>query len=114
MPIEVRLQDVRRLDFFCFMAAPHSLLDAGGAEWAKIRTMVDELPAGKSVQVGMNFVSGGQTATTTTRVLCIPLDWLSHFAYTVLQLPNVSAVTYGRGVGHVPASKGYTSALLTW
>ncbi|MFM7984440.1 MAG: hypothetical protein ACKPKO_34455, partial [Candidatus Fonsibacter sp.] len=31
-----------------------------------------------------------------------------------MQLPNVAAVMYGRGVGHIPASKGYTSALLMW
>ncbi|MFM7985136.1 MAG: hypothetical protein ACKPKO_38040, partial [Candidatus Fonsibacter sp.] len=116
LPIEVRLQDVRRhLDFFCFMAAPHSLLDAGRAEWARIRTMVDELPAGKSVQVGMTFAScGGQSATTTTHVLGVSLAWLSHFAYTVLQFPNVTAVMYGRGVGHIQASKGYASAQLMW
>ncbi|MFM7989360.1 MAG: hypothetical protein ACKPKO_59605, partial [Candidatus Fonsibacter sp.] len=78
-------------------------------------TMVDELPAGKSVQVGVTFASGiGQSATTTTRVFGVPLAWLSHFAYTVLQLPNVTVVIYGRGVGHVPASKGYTLALLMW
>ncbi|MFM7987289.1 MAG: hypothetical protein ACKPKO_49045, partial [Candidatus Fonsibacter sp.] len=89
-------------------------LDAGRAEWARIRTMVDEVPAGKSVQVGMNFASGNQSFTASTRTPGTPLDWLSHFAYTVLQLPNVSAVVYGRGVGHIPASKGYTSALLMW
>ncbi|MFM7983957.1 MAG: hypothetical protein ACKPKO_31995, partial [Candidatus Fonsibacter sp.] len=76
---------------------------------------VDELPAGKSAQVGMIFANhGGQSATATTHVLGVSLAWLPHFAYTVLQLPNVTAVMYGRGVGHIPASKGYTSALLMW
>ncbi|MFM7980234.1 MAG: hypothetical protein ACKPKO_13045, partial [Candidatus Fonsibacter sp.] len=58
--------------------------------------------------------SGSQTITASTRMSGTPLAWLSHFAYTVLQLPNVSTVVYGRGVGHIPASKGYTSALLMW
>ena len=38
LPIEVRLQDMRRhLDFFCLLSAPNSLLDAGRAEWAKTK-----------------------------------------------------------------------------
>ena len=49
MPLEVRLQDVRRhLDYFSFVAAKSSPLDAGLAEWAKIRTLVDDLPSGKA------------------------------------------------------------------
>ena len=112
----MRLQDIRRhLDFFCFLSAPNSLLGAGRAEWAKIRTMVDDLPTGKSVQVGMTFTScGWQSATTTTRTSETSLSWLSHFAHTVLQLPHVAAAVYGRGVGHIPANKGYTSGLLMW
>ena len=97
LPIEVRLQDIgRHLDFFCFLSAPNSLLDAGRAEWAKIRTMVDDLPMGKSVQVGMTFTScGWQSATTTTRTPETSLSWLAHFAHTVLQLPHVAAAVYG-------------------
>ncbi|MFM7979026.1 MAG: hypothetical protein ACKPKO_06880, partial [Candidatus Fonsibacter sp.] len=76
---------------------------------------MDELPVGMYVQVGMTFTScGWQSATTAAHNAGTTIPWLSHFAYTVLQLPNVTAVMYGRGVGHVPANTGYTTGLLIW
>ena len=43
MTREVRLQDVRRhLDYLSLMAAPTSPLDAGLADWERVRTLVDE------------------------------------------------------------------------
>jgi hypothetical protein len=77
--------------------------------------MVDYLPNGKSVQLGMTFTSSGwQTATGAMRTPETSMSWLSHFAHTVLQLPNVAAVVYGRGIGHIAANKGYTAGLLMW
>ena len=42
------------------------------------------------------------------------MSWLAHFATTTLQLNNVGAVIYGRGLGHIPETKGYTMGLLMW
>ena len=113
MQIEVRLQDLRRhLDYFCFMAAKSSPLDVGSAEWAKIRTVVDEQPPGKLAQLGMMFTSRGWQATATvSQTLDTTLPW---FSCTVLQLANVAVVAYGRGLGHIPAMKGYVMGLLMW
>ena len=97
------------------MAAKSSPLDAGLAEWAKIRTLVDEQPPGKLAQLGMMFTSRGWQATANvSQALDTTLPWLSRFASTVLQLANVAAVVYGRGLGHTPAMQGYVMGLLMW
>ena len=97
------------------MAAKSSTLDAGLAEWAKIRTLVDDQPPGKLAQLGMMFASHGWQATANvSQALDTTLPWLSRFATTVLQLTNVAAVIYGRGLGHSPAMKGYTMGLFMW
>ena len=63
----------------------------------------------------MMFTSRGWQATANlSQALDTTLPWLSRFANTVLQLTNVAAVAYGRGLGHIPAMKGYVMGLLMW
>ena len=104
MPIKVRLQDVcRHLDYLSLMAAPTSPLDAGVADWERVRVLVDESPVGKLVQMGMALTTQGwQKLTSVTNALIRTPPWLTHFACTALQLSNIASVMYGRGVGHIP------------
>jgi hypothetical protein len=114
MPIELRLYR-RHIEFLSFMAAISSPLDAGMAEWSKIRTLVDDLPYGKQAQIGMTFTSRGWQATgNLSQALDTTLPWQSRFATTVLQLTNIASVAYGRGLGHTPAMKGYIMGSLMW
>ena len=114
MPIEVRLQAVRRhLDYLSLMVAPASPLDAGLADWERVRTSVDESLAGKIVQIGMTLAAQGwQKLTSVTNALIMTLPWLTHFACTALQLSSIASVMYGRGVGHIPPPRGCTMGLL--
>jgi hypothetical protein len=107
MPIEVRLQDVRRhLDYFCFMAAKSSPLDAGLAEWAKIRTLVDEQPPGKLAQLGMMFKSRGWQATANvSQTLDTTLPWRLRFASIVLQLAKCSRCCLWKRTGSQPSDE---------
>ena len=75
MPIEVRLQDVRRnLDYLSLTAAPTSPQDAGLADWERIRTVVDESPAVCFSADG----NGPQKLTSVTNALIMILPWLTH------------------------------------
>ena len=116
MPIEVRLQDVRRhLDYFCFLAGQHSPLDPGSDKWAHLRAVVDGAQQGKPTCIGMAFTTQGwQVLPHKSERLEASTSWLSQFATTTLQLNNVGAVIYGRGRGHIPETKGYTMGLLMW
>ena len=60
MPIEVRLQDVRRhLDYCCFLAGQYSPLDPGSDTRAHLRAVVDGSQQGKPTCVGMAFTTQG-------------------------------------------------------
>ena len=77
--------------------------------------MVDGQPAGKPVQIGLALTSQGwQNLSSVAGGQAIRLPWLTHFASTVLQMPGIAAVVFGRGVGHVPNMNGYTAGLLMW
>ena len=99
MPIEVRLQDVRRhLDYFCFLAGQFSPLDPGADKWAHLRAVVDGAQQGKPTCIGMAFTTQGwQVLPHKSERPEASMSWLAHFATTTLQLHNVGAVIYGRG-----------------
>ena len=82
---------------------------------AQVRTLVDELSAGRRAEMGM---------TVRSTRLAAPLKHLKHtdhyaalvftFCSTVLQIHIIASVVYRRGVGHIPAMRGYTLGLLMW
>ena len=122
VPMECRLQDLRRHQMFLvFLAAVHSAMGKSRTVWGYIRNAIEQLRSGvclvlgsvltKLTSGGMDFRMSRSTLTPDHRELWQAIEY---FAQSGLNQDDVIAARCGHGCASLSAMSGYDAALTVW
>ncbi len=115
MPIEVRLQDLRRhLSFLVFLSAPHAACTLAGSGWDLIRKTIENLAKRQSIHLGWIWTPNGWRLAKAMDRHSQVFGSMVYFATAKLHLENISGVCLGKGCATIGKIRGYQNAYLFW